>query len=192
MNNRSTTKYHTNYYYISISCILDAPGSSIIVQCKCYHASLPSFFITPLVGRELAQLPDLRSIDEVNNRDREQCHATEGQQTRRPRNAEALEHLRREERECSSNPGPEERVCGNGAVGVHLVHIDEVVQPLQEDHHDTHPDRSSGYDLRPRCDRWITRPAEPEESYRQNTAADDHGDESLFGNDVAFFLHDFL
>lgn len=84
----------------------------------------------------------------------------------------------------SANPTTEEGVGRNSAVGVHLVNINDVVQPLQEHHHDTRSDRRSSDDLWPRSDVRAGSPGKPEHADGQEGTTNDHRQEALFWHNM--------
>ena len=66
--------------------------------------------------------------------------------------------------EPGTDPAPGEGVGGDGAVGVHEVHVDEVVEALHEYDEDPGADGDDADDLRPRVYGGVRGPGEPEEA----------------------------
>lgn len=69
------------------------------------------------------------------------------------------------------------------------VDINDIVQPLQENHQYTPSDWDTRNDLRHPGDVRARSPCEPEEAYGKDEGAQDHGRETLFGDDSSMFLH---
>lgn len=98
------------------------------------NADLPAMNMT--VNRSLRPLParpDPRSIDVEQVRDGDERDSHESQRAGRPIDAHLAEHDAREEREAAGEQAAEESICGDGAGGVLLEGIDEVVQGGLED-----------------------------------------------------------
>ena len=91
-------------------------------------------------------------------------------------------HGGREHGKPGAGEGAEEGICRDGAVGVHEVHVNDVGQALQENHHDARADGNAGEDLRDPGDVGVRRPGEPEEAEGEEEGADDHGDEAFLGD----------
>lgn len=98
-------------------------------------------------------------------------------------------HAGGEHDEAGADPAPDKGVGGDGAVGVHEVDVDDVVEALEEDDHDAGAGKGDGDDLRPDGHVRVAGPGEPEETDGQEGAADEHGDETFFGHDVTRALH---
>ena len=99
-------------------------------------------------------------------------------------------HAIRKHNEPRAHPTPDKRVRRNRAIRIHEVHIDQIIQALQEDDHDAAAGEHNGHDLRPDGDVGAGGPGEPEEADGEHDAADEHGDEAFFGDDVAGALED--
>ena len=134
------------------------------------------------------QRPDLLPIDKEQNRHGEHGQGDERQYRRRPRDPQIIIHRRREQGEARPRERPNECVCRDGAIGIHQVHIDDVVEPLHEDDQDPHPDGYSGEHLRYPGNVWAAGPRKPEQAGGEDGAAEDHRREALFGYNFAVLL----
>ena len=72
---------------------------------------------------------------------------------------------------------------------MHEIHVYQIIQPLQENHHDTCTSERNRHDLRPNVNAGIRSPCEPEEADGQKHAAQEHRDKALFGNDAPMTAH---
>ena len=96
-------------------------------------------------------------------------------------------HGRGEQRKPGAQETPEQRVRRDRTVGVHLVHVDDVIQALHENQKDPHSRRYPRDDLRHPCDVRTARPGPPEETRGEGGAADDHGRKPVLGDHLACF-----
>ena len=139
------------------------------------RAKAVSLGSSSLIHTRSRQSPNLPPVQVKDDRNGRQSHGQERQQTRRPIDAELMIHGRAEE----GKPGPEEatdeRVGGDGAVGVKQVHVDDVLEALDEDDEHGAADGDRGDDLRDPARARVARPREPEEADGQDDGADDHG-----------------
>ena len=117
--------------------------------------------------------------DERNGR---QSHGQEPQQTRRPIDAELVVHGGAEEGEPGAEEAAHERVGGDGAVGVEQVHVDDVLEALDEDDEHGAADGDAGDVLRYPARARVARPREPEEAHGEDDGADDHGGQAALGD----------
>lgn len=98
-------------------------------------------------------------------------------------------HLCREQRESGSRDAPDQCISSDAGICIHQVTVDDVIDALQEDHENAHPDRDAGQDLRDPCNVWGTRPGKPKEAGWQHKGANDHWWETLFRDEAALLLH---
>jgi len=103
---------------------------------------------------EAAHGANLCSVEKEKNRNRNHRNCDETQNTRSPVDAQLVIHLSREQGECSAQSRSNQGVRGDGTVGVHHVHIDDVIQALHENDQNTHTNRDSSNDLRGPMDVW--------------------------------------
>lgn len=102
-----------------------------------------------------------------------------------------MKHRSCEQWESRSYKRPRKRIRRDGRVGIHLVHIDDIIETLQEDHYHSSSDGNARDDFGPRRDVRVTGPSEPEEACREDGAAYDHGNKAFFGYE-AFVFEDVL
>lgn len=138
--------------------------------------------------RVLAHLPDLRTINKEQNRRWNHSNTQESQQARSPRHTKGMIHGRREKREACPGSRSQEGIGSNGRVGVPHVDINDIVQSLQENHQDAPTDGDSCDCLGHPGDVGRAGPGEPEETDGEDDAAENHGWETLFWNDLSMFL----
>jgi len=138
---------------------------------------------------ELAHLPDLSSVNVEQNRCWDHGNAKKPKQRRSPVDPEVVVHLRSKERETCTSQRPEKSVGCDGTVCMPHVDVDNVVQPLQENHQDSPTDRDTGNDLRHPGDVWAAGPRKPEKSDWEDEGAEDHGWETFFWDDSSMLLH---
>lgn len=93
-----------------------------------------------------------------------------------------------EEREAGASERTKQCVGCDSGVGVPHVHIDDVVESLQEDHEDAPADEDTSEDLRNPGDVRAARPREPEEPDRQQQCAQYHRWETFFRDDFSVLL----
>lgn len=140
-----------------------------------------------VVGRGKGALgPDLAAVQVEDDGDGDEHGGDAAQDRRGVVDAEAVEHVGREEREAGAAEGPQERVARDGRGREHEVRVDEVVERLQEDGHqpearqDARRRRHDPVHVVP-----VAAPAEPEDASREGDAAgDDHGETPLGDGDA--------
>ena len=91
-------------------------------------------------------------------------------------------HGRAEEGEAGPEEAADEGVGGDGAVGVEQVHVDDVLEALDEDDEHGAADGDGGDDFRHPARARVARPREPEEADGKDDGADDHGWEAALGD----------
>ena len=92
-------------------------------------------------------------------------------------------HSRTEERKPSTEEASHKGVRGDGTVCVEQVHIDNIFEPLNEDHKHGPTNRNRTNHLRrPRCT-GMAGPRKPEEAAGKNDSADDHRRKTTFRHD---------
>ena len=89
-------------------------------------------------------------------------------------------HLNGEQREPRTRETPHDGIGRDPAVRVHQVAVDNIVDPLHEDHENAGPDRDAREHLRDPGDVRAARPREPEEADWQQRAADNHRRQTFF------------
>ena len=142
------------------------------------QAKAVSLKSSSLIHTRSRQTPNLPPVNVKDDRNGRQSHGQERQQTRRPVNAELMIHSRAEEREPGPEEATDERVGGDGAVGVEQVHVDDVLEALDEDDEHGAADRDSGDELRDPARARVARTGKPDEADGQDDGADDHGREA--------------
>ena len=138
-----------------------------------------------LVHTRPRQSPNLLPVQVKDDWNRRQSHRQERQQTRCPIDAELVIHGRAEEGEPGPEEAADERVGGDGAVGIEQVHVDDVLEALDEDDEHGTADGDGGDDLRDPARARVARPREPEEADGEDDGADDHGREAALGDGEA-------
>lgn len=72
---------------------------------------------------------------------------------------------------------------------IHKTHIDNIIQPLQEDQQHSSTNESSRDDLRDPNDVGVASPREPKHTDGQQSTTDNHRDHPLLGHNIAGLFH---
>lgn len=140
---------------------------------------------------ELDHPHNLFPIDVNKYRHGKEKHTQKSQQARCPFHIQHMIHARHKHREAATCQTPYERVPRDCAVPIHQIHINDVGQPLQENHRHTGSNRyACQYLQHPRNVRR-RRPSEPEKPDRKQKGADDHRYQTLFGDRLAVIFKQF-
>lgn len=137
---------------------------------------------------KFTNFPNLAPKKEEANWGWDHRHTQKSQQTGRPVHTQLAKHRRSEQRKPASSQRPNERISSDCTIRIHQVHVNDVVQSLQENHQNAPPDGNSCEDLRHPANMRIACPREPKEANRKKEGPKDHWDKSLLRNHFSMFL----
>jgi hypothetical protein len=137
---------------------------------------------------KIAHLPNPTSIDEEEDWCRNHSDAKKSQQRSGPADTQVVVHSSREQRESTARKRSQECIGSDGRVRMPHVNIDDVVQPLQENHQNSPSDRDPGQDLRNPSDMRAAGPSKPEEADREDECTENHRRETFFRDNSIMFL----
>ena len=128
----------------------------------------------------MAPTPNLASPDIKHHRYGYHGDGQKAQQTTCPVDAQSMVHGYGEQREACAEEATHERIRRDSRVGHFQIHVDDVLEALDENHEHGRPDGDPGYHLCWPGRAWVRRPAEPEEADGEEDGACNHGRKAAF------------
>nr|POE94622.1 hypothetical protein CFP56_16859 [Quercus suber] len=145
-------------------------------------APKPKCSICHAFPRPDASCPQPLPVDPEQIWNRDQHDRTEREDAQPPADAEVAQHGRDKERKGAGEGAAQEGVGGNGAGGVALKGVDEVVERGLEDGEEAEAHEGDGDAGHEPEDRRRARPREHEEARDEDDAAEHHGRQARLGH----------